>query len=89
MRLFFNYVKFNKKNKRGDQLNMRNDKMGRKRKDLVDKSTSLILRVDNKTLFLLCNKLNIEFDSNAESFDDETKKRIIMEIKEILNNFVK
>lgn len=68
---------------------MGNDKMGRKRKDLVDKSTSLILRVDNKTLFLLCNKLNIEFDSTAESFDDETKKRINMEIKEILNNFVK
>lgn len=69
---------------------MRTDnKMGRKRKDLVDKSTSLILRVDNKTLFLLCNKLNIEFDSNAESFDDETKKRINMEIKEILKNFVK
>ena len=63
--------------------------MGRKRKDLVDKSTSLILRIDNKTLFLLCNKLNIEFDSNAESFDDETKKRINMEIKDILNKFVK
>lgn len=63
--------------------------MGRKRKDLVDKSTPLMLRVDNKTLFLLCDKLNIEFERNAENFDDETKKMIILEIKEILNEFVK
>lgn len=63
--------------------------MGRKRKDLVDKSTSLILRVDNKTLFLLCEKLNIDFDSNAEAFDDDTKKKIILEIQEIVKKFVK
>ncbi|MFC9542988.1 hypothetical protein ACFTQ7_24605 [Lysinibacillus sp. NPDC056959] len=63
--------------------------MGRKRKDLVDKSTPLILRVDNKTLFLLCEKLNIDFDSNAEAFDDDTKKEIILEIQEIVKKFVK
>ena len=63
--------------------------MGRNRKDLIEKSTSLILNLDNKTIFLLCERLNIDFDKNAEIFDDETKKIIIVEIKEILENYVK
>ncbi|MED3353154.1 hypothetical protein P4388_32115 [Bacillus thuringiensis] len=68
---------------------MRTGDMGRKRKDLIDKSTALMLRVDNKTLFQLCEKLKIEFDRDAETFDDDTKKIIILEIKEILYQFVK
>lgn len=63
--------------------------MGRNRKDLIEKSTSLILNLDNKTIFLLCERFNIDFDKNAEIFDDETKKMIIVEIKEILKNYVK
>lgn len=65
------------------------DNMGRKRKDLIDKSTSIILRLDNKTLFSLCDRLNIDFDRNGECFDEDTKKAIIGEIIEIIKQYVK
>lgn len=68
---------------------MRVDKMGRNRKKLEDKSTSLIFRMDNKTLFKLCDKLGIEYDRNAEIMDNEIKNRIIVEIKRIVVDFVK
>lgn len=63
--------------------------MGRNRKDLIEKSTSLIISLDNETLFLLCEKFNIDFDKNGQIFDDNAKKLIIVEIKEILKKFVK
>ena len=68
---------------------MRNDNLGRNRKNLIEKSTSLIIRMDNKTLFKLCDKFNISYDESAEIIDNETKKLINIEIKKIVSNFVK
>lgn len=39
--------------------------MGRKRKSLIEKSTTLLLNIDNETLFLLCEKLNIPLNKDA------------------------
>lgn len=68
---------------------MRIDILGRNRKDLIDKSTSLIIRVDNRTLFKLCDKFNISYDESAEIIDNDTKKLINIEIKKIVSNYVK
>lgn len=68
---------------------MRIDNMGRKRKELIEKSTSILFRIDNKTLFALCDLLEIEFDKNAEIIDISTKNKIIEEIKKIVVEFVK
>lgn len=63
--------------------------MGRNRKQLKDKSTSILLRIDNKTLFNLCDILGINYDENAEILDDEVKRMINVEIKKIIGEFVK
>lgn len=63
--------------------------MGRHRKQLIDKSTPLIFRIDNKTLFRFCDILKIDYDENAEMLDNDTKIKIIEEIKKIVGDFVK
>lgn len=63
-------------------------RMGRKRKNLEDKSSVLMLRLDNKTIFLLCDKFDIEYDRNALIIEDETKSLLIEEIRGILKNIV-
>lgn len=63
--------------------------MGRKRKDLIDKSTSIIFRIDNKTLFRFCEIKGIEIDKSAEIIDKNTKNMINEEIKKIVENFEK
>lgn len=63
--------------------------LGRKRKELIDKSTVLMIRLDNRTLFKLCEKFNIEYDPEGEVLEDETKKSLIGEIKNNLENFIK
>lgn len=63
--------------------------MGRHRKDLIDKSTSLIIRFDNKTLFKLCDRFNISYDKSAEIIDNDVKKRLNVEMKKIISNYVK
>ena len=68
---------------------MRFDRMGRNRKELKDKSTPLIFRIDNKTLFRFCDILEIEYDKNAEMLNNETKIKITEEIKKIIQDFVK
>lgn len=68
---------------------MRIDKLGRNRKPLIEKSTPLMIRVDNETLFKLCDKFNIPYDDSAEIFDNETKKLINGQIKKIISNSVK
>lgn len=70
-------------------MNLRIDNMGRNRKKLEDKSTSLIFRIDNKTLFKLCDKFDIEYDKTAEIMDNHIKNSIIVEIKSIITNYVK
>lgn len=59
--------------------------MGRPRKKLIDKKTSIIIDLDNKTWFKFCERLNIEFDKNAEIFNDEIK----LKIKEEIIKFIK
>lgn len=68
---------------------MRIDKLGRNRKKLIEKSTPVIFRLDNETIFKLCDKLNIHYDSDGEVLDNAVKKRINEEIKQIIRNFVK
>lgn len=63
--------------------------MGRKRKDLIDKSTTLLLKIDNRTLFLLCDKFNIEYDKDLELVDKETIKLLNVELVEIIKKIVK
>ncbi|MEK5149205.1 hypothetical protein MKX53_19660 [Psychrobacillus sp. FSL K6-4615] len=63
--------------------------MGRKRKKLIEKSTSIIFRIDNETLFKLCDILQIKYDENAEILDDSTKNALNVEIKKIVHEFVK
>lgn len=63
--------------------------MGRKRKSLIEKSTTLFLSIDNETLFLLCKRMNIHPDKYAEIFDYETIKLINQKIKEIVKQHVK
>ena len=67
---------------------MRIDKVGRQRKKLEDKSSTLMFRIDNKTIFLLCDKFNIDYDRNAELLDIETKKLLIAELEGIIRNIV-
>lgn len=63
--------------------------MGRHRKKLEDKSSVLMIRLDNKTIFKLCDALKIEYDPAAEFLSDDIKKALIFEIKENLENFIK
>lgn len=63
---------------------MRIDIMGRHRKKLEDKSTTLMFRMDNKTIFLLCEKFNISYNKDGEFLDDTTKKLLIAEIDKIV-----
>lgn len=63
--------------------------MGRKRKDLIDKSTTLMLKIDNRTLFSLCDEFGIEYDRDLELVETETIKLLIVEIEEIIKKIVK
>lgn len=67
---------------------MRIDIMGRPRKKLEDKSTSLMFRMDNKTIFLLCDKFNISYNREGEFLDDTARKLLIIEIERILRDIV-
>ncbi|MBC9710040.1 MAG: hypothetical protein H9W80_12580 [Enterococcus sp.] len=68
---------------------MRVSAVGRKRKKLEDKSSVLMIRLDNKTIFRLCEKFGIEFDSEAEILDDKVKKDLVDKIKNNLEIFIK
>lgn len=63
---------------------MRIDIMGRKRKKLEEKSTTLMVRMDNKTIFLLCDKFGISYNRDAEILDNEIKKLLSEEIERIV-----
>lgn len=63
--------------------------VGRKRKNLEDKSSVLMIRLDNKTIFRLCEKFGIEFDREAEILDDKVKKDLVDKIKNNLEIFIK
>lgn len=67
---------------------MRNDKLGRKRKKLEDKSTTLMLRIDNKTIFGLLDKFSIEYDREAEIFKKETMKALNLELEKLFKKIV-
>lgn len=67
---------------------MRIDKVGRQRKKLEDKSTALMFRIDNKTLFSLCDKFGINYDREAEIVSDEIKKALIGELEGIIKKIV-
>lgn len=68
---------------------MRAVKMGRMRKRLIDKTTPIIMRFDNRLLFRLCDQYDIPYDEDAEYLDNDTKKRINVEIKKIVSKNVK
>lgn len=63
--------------------------MGRNRKPLIEKSSVLMIRLDNKTIFALCDKFKIEYDLGSEILSDTTKKALVGEIKNNLENFIK
>lgn len=63
--------------------------MGRNRKPLIEKSSVLMIRLDNKTIFALCDKFKIEYDLESEILSDTTKKALVGEIKNNLENFIK
>lgn len=48
-----------------------------------------MLYIDNTTLFMLCDKLNIEYDPDANVFEEETISKIKEEIINILKDYVK
>lgn len=58
--------------------------MGRNRKALEDKNTTLMLKLDNRTVFKLCDKFGIEYDKNAEMIDNEIKNKLSRKIIEML-----
>lgn len=55
--------------------------VGRNRKPLIEKSSVLMLRLDNKTIFSLCERFKIDYDPDAEILSDVTKKALTDEIK--------
>ena len=63
--------------------------MGRLPKKLEDKSSVLMIRLDNKTLFDLCDEFGIEYDRNGLIVEDEAKKLLVGQIKNILENITK
>lgn len=65
---------------------MRNDNLGRKRKDLIEKSTSLIIKLDNKTIFKILDDNKIDYDPNAEIFDSRVTKELTNRIIDILKD---
>lgn len=68
---------------------IRMDVMGRKRKSLEDKSTTLMVKLDNKMIFNLCDKFRIEYDRDAEILETGLKNDITVEIVKILKEYVK
>ncbi|MGE7984731.1 hypothetical protein [Solibacillus sp. NPDC093137] len=68
---------------------MRMINLGRNRKPLIEKSSVLMFRLDNKTIFALCDKFKIDYDLESEVLSDTTKKALIGEIKNNLENFIK
>lgn len=63
--------------------------IGRKRKPLIEKTSSVILKIDNEILFKLCDKSQIEFDKNAEIFNDSIKQQINAKLLQIIKEYVK
>jgi len=63
--------------------------MGRKRKDLIDKSTTLMIKIDNRTLFALCDKYGIEYDKDLELVGTDTIKLLIVELEEVIRKILK
>ena len=63
--------------------------MGRLPKKLEDKSSVLMIRLDNKTLFDLCDQFGIKYDRDGLIVEDETKKALVSEIKSILEKISK
>lgn len=58
--------------------------MGRKRKDLIDKSTTLMIKLDNRTLFSLCDKYGIEYNKDLELVETETISSLIVELEKVI-----
>lgn len=48
-----------------------------------------MIRLDNKTIFSLCDKYGIDYDPDAELLGDVTKKALVGEIKKNLENIIK
>ena len=68
---------------------MRMIAMGRQPKKLEDKSSVLMIRLDNKTLFSLCDEFGIEYNREGLLVEDTTKKALVGEIKNILEKITK
>ena len=63
--------------------------MGRLPKKLEDKSSVLMIRLDNKTLFDLCDQFGIVYNREGLIVEDATKKALVREIKNILEEITK
>ena len=58
--------------------------MGRKRKDLIDKSTTLMFKIDNRTLFSLCDKYGIGYNKDLELVETDTISALIIELEKVI-----
>lgn len=58
--------------------------MGRKRKDLIDKSTTLMFKIDNRTIFSLCDKYGIEYNKDLELIETHTISALIVELEKVI-----
>lgn len=58
--------------------------MGRKRKDLIDKSTTLMFKIDNRTIFSLCDKYGIEYNKDLELIETDTISALIVELEKVI-----
>lgn len=63
--------------------------MSRKPKPLIEKSTAILFRLDNNTLFKFCDLHQIEYDKDASYVEPETKKEVNSQIKKIIENLAK
>jgi len=63
--------------------------MGRKRKDLIDKSTTLMFKIDNRTIFSLCDKYGIEYNKDLELIETDTISALIVELEKVIREILK
>lgn len=63
--------------------------MGRKRKPLIDKKTTLLLTIDNELLFQLCDLYQIEYNKDDILINSDIKEQITTKIFEKLQDLTK
>lgn len=54
--------------------------MGRTRKPLIEKSTNLIIKIDNETIFAICDKYGIKYNPEMNILDNDVLKQVSEQI---------